>query len=260
MQRHIKSYYGLKVYTIEMFGNSQTADIYKIISDSGSYILKSHLNEQTAANEFYCLEALSKINLSARPLFTVSSSIYFKHGGLFYILMTYISTRDIKKTDLYYFKLGKAVKTMHYALSNLKLTNVPDRFDEEQLINNIKSDNIKKLIEQKYNDYKNYTSDNSSIIHGDLGVWNLLMNDYKINIIDFGEVRYGDPFFDLAALTESLNLNDTDIINLLHGYEDSSDEASSRLTAMRKKWKLRGIIFLAVNELKTEQELYDILT
>lgn len=259
MKEFIEEIYGIKIESLQPHGNGQTSDIYKIISYSGSYILKSHLNKQNAANEFYCLEALSKINLSARPLCTVNNRIYFKHGGLFYILMTYINTRDIKKTDLYYFKLGKAVKTMHYALSNLKLTNVPDRFDEEQLINNIKSDNIKKLIEQKYNDYKNYTSDISSIIHGDLGVWNLLMNDYKINIIDFGEVRYGDPFFDLAALTESLHLNDTDIINLLHGYEDSSDEASSRLTAMRKKWKLRGIIFLAVNELKTEQELYDLL-
>lgn len=259
MKGLIEEVYGIKIESLQPHGNGQTSDIYKIISDSGSYILKSHLNEQTAANEFYCLEALSKINLSARALCTVNNSIYFKHGGLFYILMAYINTQDIKQTDLNYFKLGKAVKTMHSALSNLKLTNVPDRFNEEQLINNIKSTGIKKLIEQNYNDYKDYISENSSIIHGDLGVWNLLMNEYKINIIDFGEVRYDDPFFDLAALTESLNLNNTDTINLLYGYGDKDDKAYNRLTTMRKKWKLRGLIFLAVNELKTEQELYDLL-
>lgn len=259
MKEFIEEVYGIKIESLHPHGNGQTSNIYKIISDSGSYILKSHLNEQTATNEFYCLETLSKVNLSARPLYKVNNNIYFKHRGLFYILMTYINTRDLKKTDLDYFKLGKGVKTMHSALSNLKLTNVLDRFNEEQLINNIKSAGIKKLIEQKYNDYKNYTYDNFSIIHGDLGVWNLLIDKYKINIIDFGEVRYDDPFFDLAALTESLDLNNTDTMNLLYGYGVKDDKAYNRLTTMRKKWKLRGLIFLAVNELKTEQELYDLL-
>lgn len=251
MKEFIEEVYGIKIEGLQPHGNGQTSDIYKIISDSGSYILKSHLNEQTAANEFYCLETLSKVNLSARPLYTENNSIYFKHRGLFYILMTYINTQDIKKTDLDYFKLGKAVKTMHSALSNLKLTNVPDRFNEEQLINNI------SLLESKNSLNKSITT--IKIIHGDLGVWNLLVDKYKINIIDFGEVRYDDPFFDLAALTESLDLNNTDTMNLLYGYGVKDDKAYNRLTTMRKKWKLRGLIFLAMNELKTEQELYDLL-
>lgn len=79
MKEFIEEVYGIKIEGLQPHGNGQTSDIYKIISDSGSYILKSHLNEQTATNEFYCLETLSKVNLSARPLYTVNNSIYFKH-------------------------------------------------------------------------------------------------------------------------------------------------------------------------------------
>lgn len=37
------------------------------------------------------------------------------------------------------------------------------------------------------------------LIHGDLGLWNMLEQDGEITVIDFGEARLGDPYFDLAA-------------------------------------------------------------
>lgn len=38
------------------------------------------------------------------------------------------------------------------------------------------------------------------MIHGDLGPWNLLSDDSILRVIDFGEVRQGDPYFDYATL------------------------------------------------------------
>lgn len=39
------------------------------------------------------------------------------------------------------------------------------------------------------------------VIHGDLGPWNLLLGeDGVLYVIDFGEVRPGDPYFDFATL------------------------------------------------------------
>lgn len=259
MKKHIENYYGLKVDAIEVYGDGQTSEIFRVISNFDSYILKSHLSEQTVANEFHCLEALSKIYLSAKPLRTVHNKIFFKLNGIVYILMTFINSQNINKTDIDYFELGKTISSMHSALSNLKLNDAPDRFNEEQLIHDIKSADIKQLIERNYYEYKDYTYNPSSNIHGDLGIWNLLFDNKKISIIDFGEARYGDPFFDLAAITESLNLDDNEAMNLLNGYGDSDNESVQHLTYIRKKWRLRGIIYLVVNQLKTESEIYDLI-
>ena len=39
------------------------------------------------------------------------------------------------------------------------------------------------------------------VIHGDLGPWNLLLcEDERLRVIDFGEARCGDPYFDYASL------------------------------------------------------------
>lgn len=259
MKNTIEDNYGLKVESIEKFGDGQTSEIFIVTSNSRSYILKSHLSEQIASNEFYCLEALSKMDLSAIPIHTVNNKIFFKRNGIVYILMVFIYTQETNQLDIDYFDLGKTISSMHSALSNLKLTNMPDRFNEERLIKNIKSPRIKQLVEKIHFDYKDYTPDYLTNIHGDLGIWNLLFHDNKINIIDFGEARYGNPYFDLAAITESLNLKDNEIKNLLHGYGNTDYESMVHLSYMQKKWRLRGILYLAVNELKTETEIYDLI-
>lgn len=259
MKNAIEYNYGLKVNSIEIFGSGQTSEIFKIVSDSGTYVLKSQLNEQTASNEFYCLEALSKIDLSAVPLRTINNKIFIEYNSIVYILMTYVNTQEALPSDMDCLALGKTIKSMHSALSNLKLINIPDRFNEEKLIETIKSFRMKQLVEKVHSDNNNYISDCLTNIHGDLGVWNLLLDDKKINIIDFGEAGYGDPFFDLAAVTESLNLKDNEIKNLLHGYGRNDYESMLHLSYMQKKWRLRGIIYLAANNLKTEAEIYDLI-
>ena len=41
----------------------------------------------------------------------------------------------------------------------------------------------------------------SQVIHGDMGLWNLLLDpNGTIWVIDFGEARMGDPYFDIASL------------------------------------------------------------
>lgn len=45
----------------------------------------------------------------------------------------------------------------------------------------------------------------AQVIHGDLGPWNLLQTeDNSILVIDFGEARMGDPYFDLASILGGL--------------------------------------------------------
>lgn len=60
MKTFIEDAYGITVRNINPYGNGQSSKIYKVITDSESYILKSHYNEQSASNEFHCLDVLSK--------------------------------------------------------------------------------------------------------------------------------------------------------------------------------------------------------
>lgn len=39
----------------------------------------------------------------------------------------------------------------------------------------------------------------------------------------------------------------------------NTDNRISQFNAMRDKWKIRGLIYLAANDLKTEQEIYRLL-
>lgn len=42
------------------------------------------------------------------------------------------------------------------------------------------------------------------LIHGDLGPWNMLDDRGTVRVIDFGEARLGDPYFDLASALAGL--------------------------------------------------------
>lgn len=259
MKTFIEDAYGITVRNINTYGNGQTSKIYKVITDSESYILKSHYNEQSASNEFHCLDVLSKVNLCPKPIRSADENIYSKHNTHFYILMKFINVKSFDKSKINHFNLGKYIRIMHSELSSLNLNNIVDRFNEEQLMGYIKSVNTKRLIEERYLEYKNYATDSLTNIHGDLGSWNLFFDNKYINVIDFGEAGLGDPFFDLAAVVESLNLKNAEITDLMYGYGHNDSKSMVNLSYMRKKWRLRGIIYLAVNNLKTEVEIRDLI-
>lgn len=259
MKKHIEEYYGIKVENIEKLGNGQTSDVYKIENSVGFYVLKSHLNKNIASNEFYSLESLSSSNLSPRPVNTVSGEVYIEVDRVIYTLMDYIENDGIKLSAIDYFNLGAKIKSMHSSLSTVNIFPAPDRFDESALIEQIENKDIKALIQKEYDEYIDDSTGFHSIIHGDLGSWNLLQHNNDIYFIDFGEVRHDDLFFDLAAIVESLSLSENDINELLNGYGQNDSQSRSRLKSMRKRWRLRGIIFLSLNELKTEQEIYKLL-
>ena len=49
------------------------------------------------------------------------------------------------------------------------------------------------------------TDRDAQVIHGDLGPWNLLFTpDRELLVIDFGQARMGDPYFDVASLLGGL--------------------------------------------------------
>lgn len=86
------------------------------------------------------------------------------------------------------------------------------------------------------------------VIHGDLGPWNMLWRpEGRILIIDFGEARMGDPYFDLASVLGGL-MNHTPAdqrrrvcTEFFNGYEAIRPVDRDRLLEQLALWSWRGL-------------------
>ncbi len=86
------------------------------------------------------------------------------------------------------------------------------------------------------------------VIHGDLGPWNMLWRqDESLLIIDFGEARMGDPYFDLASVLGGL-INHTPAdgrrrvcAEFFNGYESIRSVDRERLLEQLSLWTWRGL-------------------
>lgn len=259
MKSRIEKHYALTIVKIEPIGDGQTSQVLKITTDKDSYILKSQLNINVASNEFNCLNELSKIELSPEPVRTVEDEMFIDLNDSIYILMKYIEADVIDKSKVDFHSLGKVIHVMHQNLTNISLLPTEDRFDETQMIESVENKTLKSVFFNKFKEYNYHSTELNSIIHGDLGSWNLIQRDENIFMIDFGEIRDGDPYFDLAAVTESLKLNQSEVKQLLNGYGNYDENSLKHLSNMRRKWSLRGILFLAVNKLKNEDKIIELL-
>lgn len=100
------------------------------------------------------------------------------------------------------------------------------------------------------------TAGNNEIIHGDLGIWNMIWTNNEIKIIDFGESRMGDYYFDIAgALCSSIGYNESikKVDELYGAFIDTYSQNffkinTSRLLSYIRLWYWRGILSVLNNE------------
>lgn len=87
----------------------------------------------------------------------------------------------------------------------------------------------------------------TQVLHGDLGLWNMLDTAKGIRVIDFGEARMGDPYFDLASALGGLINHSTPELRLKNTGEFLSQCRAmmeldmSRLTNQLRLWVWRGL-------------------
>lgn len=84
----------------------------------------------------------------------------------------------------------------------------------------------------------------SQVIHGDLGPWNLLLDEGAVFVIDFGEARMGDAYFDLASLLGGLLNHTPEPLRpaVLEEFLAAAGQVDhSRLLAQLRLWVWRGV-------------------
>lgn len=87
----------------------------------------------------------------------------------------------------------------------------------------------------------------TQVIHGDLGLWNMLDGPEGIRVIDFGEARLGDPYFDLASALGGLINHSTPedrakhVSEFLSACRDRMPLDRERLSQQLQLWVWRGL-------------------
>ena len=159
--KYLCQQYGLgRFQTACPMDSGTVARVWKLTTDQGAFLVRSLTEKEQGEREWKLHQHLRGRGFTAMPAILVP---YFEQDGLWYQVQTFL---DGTMPD-------PAQPGMAAAMA----------------------DTAKRLT-AALADYPSGT-----VIHGDLGPWNLLKGeDGQISVIDFGEVRPGDPCFDYAAL------------------------------------------------------------
>ncbi|ETT54393.1 phosphotransferase [Paenibacillus sp. FSL H7-689] len=238
-------------------GNSSKAML--IESTQGKFVLRKLRNEQQAWIEYEMVQALASVNISPSIVQTKYEIPYITYNNEIYNLQIYIE--DLlprSQSNIDFVRLGQVIDLFHRMTNHLKVAGMEDRFELSQLwreVSNVvlasSSEQI-RMLAQLTEECLKFRKTNHSVIHGDLGMWNLLFTKESIYIIDFSEVRMDDHHFDLAAVLTSTIPSSThrqELGKIMADFEDgyvqeNADFNRRQLYEQLQVWMLRG--FLAV--------------
>lgn len=224
IQNELYKRYGLKVNNIEIV-NKGSANIYKIISDDGEFILKefqSKYSQDDVLKEINAIEYLKENSRVPLPTYLRNNNneFYFEHKGRIVIIQNFIDGKVFEKNEGNYEQLlesacylGEIIKGFEeykikdgvnitdwyskkeFDKANKKYDEILDKLDNSEISNKIKIDILfKKELLDKLNKNKNLKELNNithKVSHGDYSSLQFIYdNENKIKaIIDFIKVK-----------------------------------------------------------------------
>ncbi len=224
IQNELRKRYGLKVNNIEIV-NKGTANIYKIISDKGNFILKefqSKYLQNDVLKEINAIEYLKENTKIPLPTYlkTNNNEFYFKHKGRIVVIQNFIDGKVFEKNEGNYeqllesaYYLGQIIKGFEdyhikdginitdwyskkeFDKANKKYDEILEKLDNSDLSNKIKIDILfkKQLLDElsKNKNLKELNNITHKVSHGDYSSLQFIYNnENKIKvIIDFIKVK-----------------------------------------------------------------------
>ncbi|KQY92933.1 hypothetical protein ASD24_21310 [Paenibacillus sp. Root52] len=238
-------------------GTSSAAMLLETTLDR--FVLRQLRDEGQALAEYEVYEALAPANISPSILCTKEGLPYITLGHMIYNVQTYIEKVVPQHSlSLNYVELGKVIARFHQRILQLDMTRLgqKDRFALPSLweavsgdILNSSSEVIRRLASHVEECCK-YQSKHTAVIHGDLGLWNVLFTESHMYIIDVGEVRCGNHHFDLAAILSSTCSSSTTVceleermIQLERGYRSEGRDVNREILYEQiHLWVIRGLL------------------
>ncbi|MFS0873576.1 phosphotransferase [Paenibacillus xylanilyticus] len=246
-----------KILSRKALQKGSSSNAMLILATTGKYVLRELRNEQQALAEHQLYKVLASVHISPNMLQARDGLPYILYNHKIYNLQTYIDhTIPHDQVSVDFVRLGKVISNFHQFTEHLDVPQQEDRFALPQLwsevsakVNNSLSEEIRALVGHT-EQCMEYNMEYSAVIHGDLGIWNLLFTEEAVQIIDMGEVRRGNHHFDLAAvLTSTIRPSvtvrelETIVADFERGYVQGDAVFNRRdLFQQIHIWMLRGLL------------------
>lgn len=248
-----------------------TSNACLVETADGSYILR-RVSREAAEVEYAASRLLDDAGMAARILPTRTGQGWMEQDGACFNLQRRIVGTAIRSCDADTFRAaGCALGCMHMALSGCRDTGVQDRFSLSALLTRamsrhpfLKTQNPEaQTLHQLAARLRPLEDAQVQLIHGDLGVWNMLRTRDGVAFIDFGEARQGHPYMDIAAAVISRLSLEQDEMRLASDASLFLDSYASEagpvnrplLTEYMNLWQLRGVLAEMVYRTDVDQGL-----
>ena len=234
--------------------SGSTCHAWRIDSEKGSWILRKCHSIMNAADEYAVSEALFQTDITPVILHTKEGERFVFAEDCVCNLQTRITgdpLSDVNEDIMR--KTAAAFVTVHRILKDAKIhLHSHDRSG----LHSLSWEKIAKAAEvpgtigliRELEDLYSFEADTGECIHGDAGIWNILLENGEIRIIDFGEARMGNTYLDHAGfLVSALEQKDPETAAaLVKCYMEASAEAGRQLDPATlhkavRLWLLRGV-------------------
>lgn len=196
-----------QIIRIEPLAKGTSSDAKLVVASDGKYVLRKLKSELQGKTEYELANRLLSYNITP-PILLAAEDVCIQLDEAHYNLQPFMDS--IGREEIDYSELGQTVGQMHLVMQHEdNIPEQPDRFDLDVTWNRVLKryraeeaewlrelqDPVTQAISCQY--------EKNGMIHADLGTWNIIYTQSGYNIIDFGEARYGNTHFDLAALLDS---------------------------------------------------------
>lgn len=254
MQKAIETHYGIKVVTIETIKEDK---VYLLHTETQKYVLRKLNSEEQGKTEAKVFTALKDQGLCPDLIMTRDGkTMSFIHGSA-YNLQTFISGQSVTMTIEHCYRLGVLMAKLGLAFTHVEgVVENPNQFalnDAYMELKETQQDRYGKILEHMQR-VMAHESIKNVYVHGDMTNSNLLYDGESFYIIDYGEVRLGHRYFDLAAMIHQVNAfistddREEGLFAFIKGYESQAGPIDmSELLKMIDLWGMRGVAALLIH-------------
>ncbi len=182
-----------------------SSQVWQLETNAGAFLVRTLNGKEQGEREWNIHRHLRERKFTAMPAILVP---YFEQDGLWYQVQEFCPGRR-PSPDRFGTAGRIAAMVTELILAEADCTvavDLPDRFDlasvwAERRLNwsVLELPMCQSEADRRVAELTELPLQNVQLIHGDLGLWNMLEEGGIIRVIDFGEARMGDPYFDLAS-------------------------------------------------------------
>ncbi|WP_046212486.1 phosphotransferase enzyme family protein [Paenibacillus wulumuqiensis] len=246
-------------------GNTSQARI--VHCSTGIFVVRRLKSRSQAEMEATLSGMMADHRICPPIIRTIHGQFFTVYQHNYYNVQLYIEPLPMALHLVDYEQIGAKTALFHTMARSLNLPVQPDRFSLTSAIDLLNLNHHYQQMDEKDQQiirklqsriaqclpYENPPLPHTGYIHGDLGKWNLVFGKEETFLIDWGEVRRGNPHFDIAALitsmldlTQETRINEKYIRLFRQGYQRYGQIHNAVLFEHIQLWTVRGITALLI--------------